>query len=77
MKLQFYVVVSNDNQGCIVAANNKNEAIKIAQKERLNAFGLDEHEGWIVETIENYFNEEHLKPHFYGWIVHPDQMCYE
>ncbi len=68
MKLKTYVVSCTGEPSCIVVAENKAQAIKIAKEEELKATGDNQCEGWEAVKSEEYFSDEY-DPCFQGWLV--------
>ena len=69
MNLKPYVVASNAEPTCIVVANNKKEAIKIAQVQAIK--DLDCEQDWEAYEVTDYFSNC-FDPEFFGWIKHID-----
>ena len=71
MDLQTYVVACNADPTCIVVAESKEDAEKMARLQADEDLG-DCDTCWKAYEINEYFSSEY-EPYFFGWVKHAEQ----
>lgn len=69
--MKTYVVACNAEPTCIVVANSKKMAEKMAREQAEFDFG-DCDVNWKAFEINEYFEAEY-SPTFFGWVKHAEQ----
>lgn len=66
-ELNIYIVASNGEPTCIIAAHNKNEALRMVE-EKGSERGYDNMD-WEAYDINDYFSDEYFESEFIGWFL--------